>query len=144
MSSPSADAVRAEADAGAMIIGNKVRAATKLPTTASALPYVDSDSALAATTVTASKPVYIDSSKVPQTGAIPFSLPVSGGTTTSVTFFSITGASTLSDDLQMTYPLVAGAAVTTFTKTGFIKVNITDSAGNLTDGDHYIQIGTLT
>ena len=142
MSSPSADAVRAEADAGAMIIGNKVRAATKLPVTASQIPYVDSSSQLASITMTASKPVYINSSSVPATGAIPFSMPVSGGADTSVTFFTITGASTSSDDLLLTYPIVSGAAGSSTTK-GYIKVSIVDSADNLTDGDYYIPVVTL-
>jgi hypothetical protein len=144
MSSPSADAVKTEIDQSKMKVGNIITATTGLPTTASALPYVDSASKLAATAVTASKPVYINSSSIPQTGAIPFSVPVSLGTSTTATFLNVTGYSTASADTMMTFPLVAGGNVTTFTKTGFIKVTVTDTAGNLTDGDHYIQIGTLS
>ncbi len=110
----------------------------------SAVLYADSSGNLGKTTVTASKPVYVDSSSVPQTAAFPFTVPISSGTTTSTTFLSLTGTSTGEANTAMTYPLVLGSSVTTFTKTGFIKVTITDSAGNLTNGDHYIQIGTLS
>lgn len=126
-------------------IGNQVLASTGLPTSASALPYIDSGSALAATVVTASKPVYIDSSSVPQTGSIPFSVPiVANGTSTTQTFFNLTGSSSESGTADMTLQLVKGADYTTFTKSGAIRVTITDSAGNLVNGDHYIQIGTLS
>ena len=142
MSSPDAGAVRSEVDARGLDIGNRVRTAAKATASASGLLYVDSGSTLAETTVTASKPVYIDSSSVPQTGAIPFSMPVSGGTVTTTTFFTITGASTLSTDLLLTYPIVSGAAASSTTQ-GYIKVSIVDSADNLTDGDYYIPVVTL-
>lgn len=44
----------------------------------------------------------------------------------------------------MTQTLVGGADATTFTASGWIRVNITDSGGRLTDGYHYIPVGTLT
>ena len=93
--------------------------------------------------VTASRPIYVDSDSKLAVGAIPFAVLTNAATTTT-SVFDITGASTLSDDEIMHNTLVAGAGVTTFTKTGFIQVNITDSAGNITDGKHYIQFGTLT
>lgn len=119
--------------------------------TASSIPYLNSSKELAlGGAVTASKPMYIDSSSVPQAGNIPFAttmagVVVSGMVSTTVSAFNITGRSNPgSDDTLMQGQLVAGARVTTFTKTGFIQVNITDSAGNILDGVHYIQIGTLT
>ena len=96
MSSPSGDALKLEVDAGKMKVGNQVLASTGLPVTANALPYADSASTLAVTTVTASKPVYINSSSVPQTGAFPFSVPVSGLPATSTAFVDVTGFSSLS------------------------------------------------
>ncbi len=126
MGTPGIDALDAKINALGLFIGNIVYSGDM------------------ATMATASKPLYVDASNKLAAAAIPFSLPVSGGTVTSATFFNITGASTGEANTQMTYPLVAGGNVTTFTKTGFIKVTVTDSAGNVTNGDHYIQIGTLT
>lgn len=106
------------------------------------------DSAGAA--VTASKPVYVDSSSQVQTGDIPFAATmagviVSGLLSTAVSALDVTGQSNPgSANTLMQGQLVVGSRVTTFTKTGFIQVNITDSAGNITDGVHYIQIGTLS
>ena len=98
----------------------------------------------------ASKPIYSDSAKVPQAANIPFAtqmagLIVDGLLTTTVSAFSITGTSNPDTaELLLQGQLVLGSQVTTWTKTGFIQVNIVDDGGNLTDGVHYIQIGTLT
>ena len=136
MSSITADAVREEISQNALKEGNPVKKSTGLPSTVSGVLYTDSSSVL-------------------QSGALPFELPVagiastqelkvSGVSSTAVGFLDFTSVSTLSADELMHTPLVAGAAVTTFTSTGFIRVKITDSAGNLTDGYHYIQLGTLS
>lgn len=94
---------------------------------------------------TISTPLFVDSSGKVAQGAIPYSMPLSAGATnTNFSVMTIVGSSTLSADDIMHQTLVAGAGVTTWTKTGFIKVNITDNAGNITSGDHYIQFGTLT
>lgn len=143
MSSISADSVREEIAENALVMGNPVKTSAKLKALASYLLYSDSNSNVAASAITASKPVYIDSSSVPQAGAIPFSVPVTAQSTTA-TFLNLTGASTLSGTADMTLTLVAGSAYTTFTKSGAIRVTITDSAGNVVSGDHYIQIGTLS
>lgn len=96
-------------------------------------------------TVTASTPVYLDSNSQLASGGFPFAVQlISGVTSTAAAVVAVTGSSTLSADSTMHQTLVAGAGVTTWTKTGFIKVNITDSAGNITNGDHYIQFGTLS
>lgn len=137
-------------DQQGMKIGNAIRATTGLPTTANALPYIGSESALAATAVTASKPVYIDSSSVPQTGDIPFAttmagVVVSGIVSTALSALNVTATVDVDNvDRLMIGQLVDGAKVTTFTKTGFIRVNITDSGGVVANGEHYIQIGTLS
>ena len=123
---PPIDSLDAKINKIGLKVGNKVLDSAGLDTTTvSTTPYVDSSGNLAI-------------------GAVPFTLPVSGGATTSATFLKFTGASTGEANTQMTYPLVLGSNVTTFTKTGFVKVAIVDSSGNLTDGDHYIQIGTLS
>jgi hypothetical protein len=70
---------------------------------------------------------------------------VSGIVSTATAALNITGASNPGNaDTLMQGQLVSGARVTTWTKTGFIQVQVTDSAGNITDGKHYIQIGTLS
>lgn len=144
MSSPSSDSLKVEIDQGRMKVGNQIQASTGSPTTASALPYIDSSSKLAATAVTASRPVYIDSSSVPQTGAIPFAYLLAP-TSSATSLIDFSGRSNPgSADTLMQGQIVAGARVTTLTYTGFLQVNITDAAGNVTDGVHYIPFGTLT
>lgn len=114
--------------------------------------YIDSNSNFTANTVTASKPMYMDSNKVPQAANIPFAtsmagLVVEGMVNTTLSVLNLTGTSNpVTDDLLMQGQLVKGSQVSTFTTTAFIQVNITDDspAGNVTDGVHYIQIGTLT
>lgn len=111
----------------------------------SAVLYADASGNLAKTSVSASKPVYIDSSSVPQTGSLPFSLPiVANGTSTTQSFLNLTGSSSESGTNDMGLQLVKGSDYTTFTKSGAIRITITDSAGNLVNGDHYIQLGTLS
>ena len=111
--------------------------------TTNSLPYVDSVGKLAATGVTASKPVYIDSSSVPQTGALPFAIPLSAGATDSgFSTWTITGRATGSADELMHLNLVLGANATS-TIAGFIRTTITDGAGVITDGAYYIPFYTL-
>ena len=101
---------------------------------------------------TASKPVYADSDGNLATGNLPFAttmagVVVSGLANTATSAVNVTGESNPTVgylDTLMTGQLVLGSNVTTWTKTGFIRVSVTDSTGNLTDGDHYLQIGTLT
>lgn len=121
------DSLKARIEALGLKIGNEVlESSTGLATSVSKLLYVDSDKRLAG-------------------GNIPFMIPMHAGVTdTSYAAMEVKGSSTLSADEIMHQTLVAGAGVTTFTKTGFIRVKIVDSAGNLTDGYHYIQIGTLS
>jgi hypothetical protein len=79
-------------------------------------------------------------------GTTPFSLvTISGVPTTSSATIDITGASTLtSASYSMQQTLVAASGATTFTVKGWVRVAVTDSAGNLADGNYYIQLGELT
>lgn len=95
--------------------------------------------------VTASQPMYVDSASKLATGGFPFAVPLISGTVdTSFSAMAITGASTNTANDIFHQTLVDGASVTTFTKTGFIRVTVTDSAGNITSGAHYIQVGSLS
>lgn len=132
MSTPNLDGLEQKIDDARGILGNKVKDPS------------------AKITGTASTPLYVDSNSLVAQGNVPFpfttaGIIVSGLTSTTVTSLVLTGSSNTDNaDLLMSGQLVGGARVTTFTKTGFIRVNITDSAGVITAGDHYIQIGTLT
>lgn len=100
---------------------------------------------LVGASASASVPLYSDSNSKLAAGGFPFALQLLAGVTdTSFSVAAITGSSTGSANELMHQTLVDGAQVTTFTKTGFLRVTITDSAGNITNGAHYIQIGTLT
>lgn len=98
----------------------------------------------AGSAVTASKVLYADSSSNLASGALPFELEVTAANDTTFTFLRLTGRSSLSDDQLLSGTLVQGAQVTTWTATGYVQVNITDNGGNITDGVHYIQVGTIT
>lgn len=137
------DSLSAEIKRKGLRIGNEVLATTDLPTTASALPYVNSTSKLAATAVTASTPVYIDSSSVPQTGNIPFAFPLAAGATnTGFSSMAITGSATGSVDELMHLNLVKGSNATS-TIAGFVRITVTDNAGVITDGAYYMPFYTL-
>lgn len=111
--------------------------------TTSSLPYVDSAGKLAATSVTASKPVYIDSNSVPQTGGFPFTVQMLGGTlTTSTAIASLQGSATGSADELMHLTFVKGANATA-TIGGYYRVTITDDAGVITTGNYYVPFYTL-
>lgn len=91
---------------------------------------------------TASSIVYADANSKLAIGSLPMAVTQSLATTVSV--LDVTGYATLSADEIMHGTLVAGAGVTTWTKTGFLQINVTDNAGNIVNGKHYIQFGTLT
>lgn len=126
MSTPSGDSVRAEIVENSVVIGNPVKTALKIKALQSRILFSDVNSELAS-------------------GTIPFTVPVDvTSLATTTTFLSLTGTSSLSGTSDMTLTLVAGSAFTTFTKTGAIKVTITDAGGNVVSGDHYIQLGSLS
>lgn len=121
MSSPQVDGLKAEIDQGRMRVGNQVQLASGLP-------------------ATGSQPLSTDSS-----GNLQATLPLAmAAQATTQAVFDVQGYATLSADEIMHGTLVAGAGVTTFTKTGFLQINVTDAAGNITSGKHYIQFGTLS
>lgn len=77
-------------------------------------------------------------------GTAPLSVvKVSGIESSGSAFMNVTGRSTLADAGSLYTTIVAAAGMTTYTVTGYLRVRITDEAGNVTDGDHYIQIGTI-
>jgi hypothetical protein len=123
MSTPSGDSVRAEIIENALVTGNPVKDSSKIP-------------------LTSSKPLYADSSSNLATDA-PFPLIVTSSQATTTALLTVTGASTLSATGPLTNTIVAAAAVTTFTAAGYARVLITDSAGNVTTSNYYVQFGTL-
>ena len=125
-------------------VGDDVITAAGGAVTASSVVYADSGSDFATNAITASKLLYADANKVPQTGNLPFEIVHSGVANTASAIVEYQANSTLTANHLMHGTFVAGAQVTTFTKTGFIRVKITDDGGNLTDGYHYIQIGSLS
>jgi hypothetical protein len=73
-------------------------------------------------------------------------LVVSGIVNSGTAFMAITGYSSATPTAtnSMYHTLVHSTGATTYTVTGYARVTITDSAGNLINGDHYIQLGALT
>lgn len=141
MTSITPDGARAEIRENALVAGNPVKTSAKVAQ-ADALLYADSNGQLAESSVTASTPLYVDSSKVPQSGDIPFAFPVTAASTTAA-LIKLTGTSTLSATGPLTNTIVAGAAVSTFTASGYARVQLVDNGGNVTNSNYYIQFGTL-
>lgn len=78
-----------------------------------------------------------------EAGTTPFSkVTISNVASTTAALQSFTGVSTLSGTADLTLTLAAGAAAS-FTTVGFVRVTLTDSGGNITDGDYYLPFGTL-
>lgn len=136
------DSVRSEITENALKVGNPVKTAAGAAGTASSLIYEDSSSNLATAAMTASKPVYINSSSVPTTGAFPFSVGIGRADSTSGSFMTLTGYSSLSGVNDLGLTLVAGGTAS-FTIVGFTRVSLVDSGGNITTGDYYMPYGTL-
>lgn len=123
----SLEALKNELDAGKMQEGNMV---------------VDANGA-AQTGNDLSAPIYVDSSSAMQVGGFPFALQLLAGLTdTSFSTLNIQGQSTTTANDMMHLTLVAGANGT-FTTQGWMRVAVTDNAGNITTGNYYIPFGTL-
>ncbi len=104
-------------------VGNQVlNSSTNLPTTASRQNWIDSDSRLGA--------------GIQQ----PFALGATQSTSTSP-LFTLSGKA-VADVLTTT--LVTGASVTTATKAGFVRVDVTSDDDTLTGGSYYLQLFTIT
>lgn len=124
MGTPGIDALDAKINALGLITGNIVYSSDL------------------ATKATASKPIYVDSASKLAAAALPFSVPITPATSTT-TFLTATGTATA--DVMTTNVVKDGSSgATTFTKAGYLKVTITDTGSVLTNGDYYIQVGTLT
>lgn len=92
---------------------------------------------------TASSPLYVDSNSKLAVGGFPFAVSLLAGVTdTSFSALSITGQSTGTAADAMHQTLVSGA-LASFTAAGFVRVTVTDSAGNITSGAYYVPFGTL-
>lgn len=87
--------------------------------------------------VSSSNPLSTDSTGLLQVSGL---LPITQ-TTITEGVLSITGTGAAD---VMTQTLVSGSDATTWTKSGWIRVKVTDSGGRFTNGYHYIQVGTLT
>ena len=113
------EAIQAQITARGLKVGNPVHIQTaQTPVTANTVLTTDASSNLQATS----------------------NLPVVQPTITSE-IFTLTGKSTSG---VLTTTLVAGADVTTATKAGFLRVNVTDSNGNITNGNYYLELFTIT
>lgn len=118
--SPTPDSARSEIQENALKAGNPVKTSS-------------------GGVATASKPLYVDSSSKMASGDLPFALPINQPTTTSP-MMELTG---IAASAILTRTLVAGAAVTTFTVSGYVRVLITDDGNQITDGNYYIAFGTI-
>jgi hypothetical protein len=94
-------------------------------------------------TSTASSPLYIDSQSKIAVGGFPFAVSfLAGVTDTSFSAQSFTGSSTGTAADAMHQTLVSGA-LASFTASGFVRVTVTDNAGNITNGSYYVPFGIL-
>lgn len=97
----------------------------------------------AGVTVSSSTPVYVDSNSLLATGGYPFAVQMFAGVqNTANSVMSVEGFTTGSANATLTQTLVQGATGS-LTITGFMRVTITDDAGNLTNGAYYVPFGTL-
>jgi hypothetical protein len=93
--------------------------------------------------VSASQPIYVDSSSKVAVGDLPFVLPLAAGVTdTSFSLLSLKGSATGSANELMHLTLVAGANATA-TIAGYYRVTVTDSNGVITTGAYYAPFYTL-
>lgn len=100
-------------------VGNRVRSATGLPA------------------VSAVTQLLIDAnSNLATSAAVTTSQPTVTGEVINMTG---TGAAGI-----LTQTFVKGSDVTTFTTTGYVRVLLTDAGGQITNGYHYVRIGTLS
>lgn len=125
MSTPTTDGLKQEIDAGKMKVGNTIVDANGFVVSApSSIPFLDSSSKLS-------------------TGNIPFAMPlVAGISNTANSVAAVEGSTTLAANVEMTTTIVKGLTAS-FTTAAFLRVTITDDAGNLANGAYYIPIGTL-
>ncbi len=92
-----------------------------------------------------SVPLFADANGNMNAAGFPFAVQLLAGvTSTANSVLAIEGSSTGTANDLMHQTLVQGANVTTFTSGGFARVTVTDDAGNITNGQYYVQFGTLS
>jgi len=145
MSSITPDSLRQELDQKAMAVGNYVITATGAVSSTSAMPYLNSVGQLETKPLNADKPLWVDASNIPHAGEFPFAVQLHAGVTdTSYSTLAIKGSSSVSANNIYRQTLVEGSQVTTFGTTKcYARVTVTDSGGNCTDGDYYIELGSV-
>lgn len=127
MSEMSNEAIQKQIESRGLRIGNVIKVA-------------DAGSE-AATTVSAQ--VYSDSAGKLASGGLPFTaLFLAGVTSTSASVVSVEGSTTGAAATSMIQTLVQGLTGS-LTVAGFLRITVTDDAGNLTNGQYYIPFGTL-
>lgn len=120
MATPSNDELQAQVSAHELKIGNVVRASTGSGLTVGSNLVLTTDSSGNLTAL------------APLTAVQP---------TVASEVATLTGKSTAG---ILTTTLVAGGDVTTATKAAFLRVALTDSNGNITNGNYYLELFTLT
>lgn len=115
------DGLKQEIDQGRLRTGNQVQLQSGLPAAVSA-------------------PLSSDSS-----GNLSTALPLPFvALSTTAAILDITGTTSLSSGGgTMTQTLVSASGATTVTSAGFVRVNITDAGGNITNGGFYLQVYTI-
>lgn len=88
---------------------------------------------------TASKPLYVDSSSKMASGSFPFALPVTL-TDATLPIIDLTGVGTAG---LLTTTFVKAADVSTHTVSGYLRIAITDTGDDVTDGSYYIPFGII-
>lgn len=99
----------------------------------------------AAAAANLSVPLYADAAGNLQAGGLPFALQLLAGVqNTSNSALAVEGSSTGSANELMHQTLVSASNVTTVTNQAFIRITLTDDAGNITNGAYYIPVATLS
>lgn len=94
-------------------------------------------------TSSASVPLYSDANSQVKAAGFPFAVQLYAGVTdTSFSSVDIKGSSTDTSPQSM-YQTLVRTAMATFTTSGWMRVNVTDLAGNIVNGNYYIPFGLL-
>ena len=117
MSSITPDGARSEIAENALVEGNPVKDSSKNKVTN--VEQLTSDS----------------SGNLQATAHLPVVQP-----TATAKMFDLTGTAASG---VLTRTFVAGGEVTTFTAAGYARITVTDEGNQITDGDYYIQFGTI-
>lgn len=116
------NSLKARIEALGLVIGNQILGADKNASTPSRQTWIDSDSRLAAGI---QQPFALGAAQSTITSAI---LTLSGKASSGI----------------LTNTLVLGSDVTTATKAGFLRVDLTDDNSVVTAGSYYLELFTIT